>query len=180
MSLHSTPDSGTTVAFLNTDPACTEVFRRGVASGPAVHDPRTDQDWIPVVCPDHSRLLVHERLVFEDPAAGPPLTVRLPKTPDAVRDAVTRWTCRVVMLAGAPAPPWVEIATTLENLLTALSPMRATMRALAPVDPSGELVDVVLRLAEATWQLNENDIGAARNALAAAADALARHLTASG
>jgi hypothetical protein len=180
MSLHHAPDSGTTLAFLNTDPACTEVFRRGVAAGPVVHDPRTNEDWIPVVCPDRTRVLVQEKLVLDDPSAGPPLQAHMAKTPEAIRETVTRWACHVVMLAGAPSTPWAEIATMLEDLLTALSPMRGTMRALAEVNPSGELADVVMCLSEATWQLNEGQVRATRDALAGVADALARYLNADG
>jgi hypothetical protein len=180
MSPQPSPDPGTTITFLNTDPECAELFRRGVATGPAVHDPRTDQDWIPVVCPDRSRILVHQKLVVEGPAAGSLPRSRMSKTPEAVRHAVIRWTCHVVLLVGSPCPRWDEAVVVLEGLLVALSPMRGTMRALAEVNPSGELADVVKRLTEATWQLNEGDLRATRDALTAGATALARYLEASG
>ncbi|HEX5404538.1 MAG TPA: hypothetical protein VFX16_19800 [Pseudonocardiaceae bacterium] len=121
---------------------------------------------------------MHGRLVFEDPEDGLPRRARIPRTPDGLRAAVLRWTCRVVTLAGSSSAPWTEIAVLLESLLTVLSPMRGTMRALADVDPSGDLARVVMCLSEATWHLNDGDIRAARDALAAGADALAGHLRA--
>jgi hypothetical protein len=84
------------------------------------------------------------------------------------------------MLAGSPSPQWGEVATVLEGLLTALSPTRAAMRALAEADPSGELADVVMCLARATWHLNECEIREARDTIAAAANAVARYLKAGG
>lgn len=176
MSPHQLPDPGTAITFLNSDPAGADVIRHGVAAGPAVHDPRTDRDWIPVVCPDTGRVLVHELLVVED--SGPPRVARIPKTPDGVRDAVLRWTCCVAMLADRPRTPWAEIETILADLLTKLSPMRYTMRALNDADPSGELAAVVMALSEAMWHLQAGEVRATREAIAAGVNALVRYLTA--
>jgi hypothetical protein len=178
MSSHQAPDPGTTVTFLNADPNRADICRRGVATGPAVHDPRTDQDWIPVVCPDRDRVLVHRKLVVDERLAGSPKDTRIAKTPESVRDAVLKWTCRVAILAASSDDHWVEIATILEELLTALSPMRRTMDALRDADPSGELVQVVLSLVEATWQVNEGHLSATRKAIVTSANALAHYLTA--
>lgn len=176
--MSSIPAPGTTVTYLNADPSCADILLSGVASGPAVHDPRTSQDWIPVVCPRRGRMLVHENLIVECAATGSPRVARFPKTPEAIRDAVLRWSRHVAMLAGTPCTPWDDVADLLEQLLTALSPMRGTLRALERVDPSGGLAEIVLCLTEATWHLNEGDIRATRDAIATGANALARYLTA--
>lgn len=145
-----------------------------------MRDPDTRQDWIPVACPDGPRILVHVKLVLDcgaDPAR-PSHNARVPKTPDVVREMVTRGICRVAMLADPPYARWAEVGMMLEKLLTALSPMRGTMRALAKADPSGVLADVVMSMTEAGWHVGEGDVRSTRTAIAAGTSALCRYLTA--
>jgi hypothetical protein len=173
-----TPRPGPTITFLNVDPASPDVFRRAVVTGPALVDPHTGVEWLPVICPDRSRNLVSEALVVDraDPGAQPARTAHASKSLDIVRGAVEKAICRLAQLPGPPLTGWDQVRFVLSEFLTAVSPIRRTVRALRKAEPSGGLAVVVHCLVAAAWHLDAGDVEATRTTIVAGAVAMDHYL----